>query len=94
MADMATLKQGEGGFTCELLQMLKKYLIDLSVPNFNVTDCSNKAQEASVMKLLFDIVRFFLLSAWLYLFLFYKGKRKSRLNPICCNNNNTFTQLM
>ena len=40
MADIATLKQGEGGFTCEFLQMLKKYLIDLSVPNFNVTDCS------------------------------------------------------
>ena len=40
MADIATLKRGEGGFTCEFLQMLKKYLIDLSVPNFNVTDCS------------------------------------------------------
>ena len=39
MADIATLKRGEGGFTCEFLQMLKKYLIDLSVPNFNVTDC-------------------------------------------------------
>ena len=39
MADIATLKRGEGGITCEFLQMLKKYLIDLSVPNFNVTDC-------------------------------------------------------
>ena len=37
MADTATLKRGEGGFTCEFSQM--HYLIDLSVPNFNVTDC-------------------------------------------------------
>ena len=36
MADIATFT---GGITCEFLQMLKKYLIDLSVPNFNVTDC-------------------------------------------------------
>ena len=36
MADIATLKRG---FTCEFLQMLKKHLIDLSVPNLNVTDC-------------------------------------------------------
>ena len=33
------MKRGEGGFTCEFSQMLKKYLIDLSVPNFNVTYC-------------------------------------------------------
>ena len=31
---------GRGDYTCEFLRMLKKYLIDLSVPNFNVTDCS------------------------------------------------------
>ena len=40
MANIETLKRGEGGFICEFLQMFKKYLIDLSVPNFNVADCS------------------------------------------------------
>ena len=33
------IETGGGGFTCEFLQMLKKYHVDLIVPNFNVTDC-------------------------------------------------------
>ena len=40
MADVATLKRGKGGLHVNFYKCLKKYLIDLSVPNFNVTDCN------------------------------------------------------
>ena len=43
MADIATLKRGggggKGGLHVNFYECLKKFLIDLSVPNFNVTDC-------------------------------------------------------
>ena len=43
MADIATLKRGggggKGGLHVNFYKCLKKFLIDLSVPNFNVTDC-------------------------------------------------------
>ena len=52
MADIATLKRGEREFTFEFLLMPKKYLIDLSVPNLNVTDCS--FQKHTLKKLILD----------------------------------------
>ena len=39
MADIATLKGGKGGLHVNFHKCIQKYLNDLSVPNFNVTDC-------------------------------------------------------
>ena len=42
MANIATLKRGgkgKGGLHVNFYECLKKFLIDLSVPNFNVSDC-------------------------------------------------------
>ena len=49
MADIATLKRGggKGGLHVNFYKCLKKFLIDLSVPNFNVTDCSSKRHQIS-----------------------------------------------
>ena len=52
MADIATLKRGGGGgggLHVNFHKCIKKYLIDLSVPNFNVTDCRNPKMRARTL---------------------------------------------
>ena len=39
MADIAILEWGKAGLHVNFHKCIQKYLIDLSVPNFNITDC-------------------------------------------------------